>query len=416
LTEAEGIYAWIRDHFLDANTGKVHECWAFKDANDTAGYLQGNGDAVYDDGTFLQSAEALYRITGNNAYYQDALLVLNHRTTTDAILACTNVGQCEGNGHEWAYPFVKGLGVFATFNGLGQNVQTWMQNNADAARNERNALNITWNDWTAATPVYAKNASNNQLSPLNTRGAVGIWQFLPQALDPTLVGDFELKNVASSLSLTTTTAGDGGVAIVQEPFGTSNDSLWTFVPTNGGYYRIKNVSSGLLLSVESNSGAAGANIVALPTPTFAQGNEQWLPVANGDGSYSFYNLSSILALDDRGASTSPGTQFDQWFGNGANAQSFQLINHTAASPDDAGAVHDGTEDDATSPPASPGSDAGALAPLLDASTSEGQRGASGASSGCGCRTAGTASSIDLLGGVAFFALGLVGAIWRRRAR
>jgi MYXO-CTERM domain-containing protein len=417
LTEAEGIYSWVRDKFLDTNTGKVHECWAFNNANDTTGYLQGTSDNVYDDGTFLQSAVALYRVTGNNSYYQDALLVLKNRTSSSSILSCG----CEGTGTEWAYPFVKGLGDFVNFNGLWQNYQTWMQDNANSAWSNRNTLNITWNDWNKPTPVYPSNTSgsNNQLSPLDTRGAEGIWQFFPQPLDPALTGAFELKNLGSNLSLTTSGANGGGAAVVQEPFGNSNESLWTFVPTNGGYYRIQNVSSGLFLTVESNSGAAGAHIVASPV-TPAQGNEQWLPVLNSDGSYSFYNLSSILALDVPTQSTSSGTQLDQSFGNATTAQSFQLVPHTAAAQDagevttssdsGAGAVADGGDDSGGAVATGPDGSDVAFPPKLDAGDAGGSP---DGAHGCGCKTAGARASSGL-GGLAFFALGFVMAIRRRR--
>jgi hypothetical protein len=421
LTKVEGIYTWVHNNLFQSTTGEVRGCVHFANANDTTGNGPGTDDEIYNDGTFIQSAEALYRITGKDAYYQDALLALNHRVNTNAIMACTNVGNCETNGNEWGYPIVKALGEFTTFNGgLWKNYQTWMQNNANAAWSKRNGLNITWDDWTATTPTPAQNSASNPLSPLNTRGAVGIWQFFPQALDPTLVGGFELKNAASGLSLTTSTGGDGGSAVVQAPFGGSGEWLWTFVPTNGGYYRIQNASSGLLLSVASNSGAAGASIVASPVPTFAQGNEQWLPVANGDGTYSFYNLSSILALDNPAESAAPGAQFDQSFGSGTKGQAFQLIQHTAVSPDDAGTPGGGaggTLDDggAASDAASPGSDADTSGTRSEASTGEGQNEASGPASGCGCKAAGAAPAIDFSGSLAFFALASLGRLRRRFA-
>jgi MYXO-CTERM domain-containing protein len=419
LTDVEGIYGWVHGHLFDPMTGEVHGCWGFTSASDTTGYLQGNGDDnAYNDGTFVQAAEALYRMTGKDAYYQDALLAVNHRVTTNAIL---HTGD-EGGGSEWAYPFVKAVGQFTTYNGSWQKYETWMQNNANAAWNKRNALNITWNDWTNATPTPAssQNASSNNITPMDTRGAAGIWQFFPQPLDPTLVGAFELKNVSSSLSLTTSTGGDGGIAVVQEPFGNAPGSLWTFVPTNGGYYRIQNVGSGLLLTVESNSAQPGAVIVASPVSMPAQGNEQWLPVVNGAGSYTFFNLSSILALDDPGGSPAAGTQFGQWFGNGTTGQEFQLIPYSPALPSDAGAVDaEGSGDAAgagASPPGANGPDGGGLSPAQDASIAEraGDTASTASSSGCSCRTSSESASSGVLG--AFSTLFALGAAAARRRR
>ena len=431
LTDVEGIYGWVHDHLFDPTTGVVHGCWGFTSAGDTKGYLQGNGDDnAYNDGTFIQSAEALYRMSGKQTYYQDALLALKHRVTTNAILRTND----EGGGSEWAYPFVKAVGQFTTFNGFWQDYQTWMQNNANAAWSKRNALNVTWNDWTATTPTpaYSQQASSNNITPLDTRGAAGIWQFFPQPLDPALAGAFELKNVNSSLSLTTNTGGGGDIAVVQEPFGNTKASLWTFVPTNGGYYRIRNVNSGLFLTVKSNSAKPGAVIVALPLSTPAQGNEQWLPVVNSDGSYTFYNLSSILALDDPTSSTAAQTQFGQSFGNGSTAQKFQLIPHQPTLASDAGlegpdgAARGGASGGAGAGGSPPGSNNGSggggpspmplpgSQPTADASTAERDTASPGSSSGCGCRTSGAPPSSGVLGG--FTTLLVLGAAGARRRR
>ena len=55
------------------------------------------------------------------------------------------------------------------------------------------------------------------------------------------------------------------------------------------------------------------------------GNDQWLPVQNPNGTYSFFNLNSLQALDVPNGSTASGTQLDQWFGNSTSAQEFNLI-------------------------------------------------------------------------------------------
>jgi MYXO-CTERM domain-containing protein len=330
------------------------------------------------------------------------------------------------------------LSQFATYNGLWSKYQTWLQNNADAAWSKRNALNVTWNDWTTTTPTpaYSQDASANNISPLDTRGAAGIWQFFPLPLDPTLVGDFELKNVNSGLSLTTNTAGDGTVAVVQRAFENAQEFLWTFVATNGGYYRIQNVGNGWFLTVKANSAQPGALIIAAPLGTPAQGNEQWLPVMNSDKSYSFYNLSSILALDDPNASTIPGTQVAQWFGNGTSGQEFQLISHEAilAGGGEAGAASGGSNGTTGGAPSAGGNNGalaggGALAgssgapnggatafPPISAGTSGDPHASAGSSNGCSCTTSGAPPS-DLFGGAAaVFALAALGTRRRKAAR
>jgi MYXO-CTERM domain-containing protein len=391
LTKSEAIYAWVRNKLFDGTTGEVHGCWDITSATDTGGHLDQHDDNAYNDGTFIEAAEGLYRMTGDMSYYQDALKAITHRVTQDAILHSNQ----EGQQSEWAYPFVKGLSQFATFNGLWHNYQTWMENNAAAAWSKRNTLNITWNDWTAATPspAFVPDPANDVITSLDTRGATGIWQLLPQPLIPALVGTFELQTVNSGLSLTTA---PNGTSVVQEPFENSLEWLWTFVPADGGYYRIQELSTGQYLSVDSNSARPGAAIVVSPMPTFAQGNDQWLPSDNGDGTYTFYNLSSILALDDPGASKLAGTAFAQWVGNGTDGQKFRLIPHAYTLPEDAGV--------------------GEVDASLSADAGE-RSSPPAASSGCSCSTTGVASSANRgFGGLTFVALGALGALRRRRQR
>jgi hypothetical protein len=88
-------------------------------------------------------------------------------------------------------------------------------------------------------------------------------------------------------------------------------------------YWIINVNSSLALSVSGASLFNGAGIVQWPSGGWA---DQWLPVQNSDGTWTFYNLDSGLALDDPAYSTSQGTQLDQWVMKGGQTnQKFNLI-------------------------------------------------------------------------------------------
>lgn len=329
LDKAEGMYAWIRSKLFDATTGLINECLAFKDANDTTGFVQ-TSDNAYNSGSFLEAADDLYRITGVQSYYDDALLTVTHRVTENPILHDNGQGE-----RQWAYRFVKGLSEFATYQGLWPQYASWLQNNANAAWSQRDALNVTWNDWTNPTPLPGANgvAHSDDVVPLCTSSAAAIWQMLPPASAPPFSGVYELRNLASGLSLGVSGSANGG-AVVQSVFDGGSESFWTLVPSSGGYYEIKNVSSGLLLDVQADSYALGATVVQALPEAHGQGNDQWLPVSNVDGSYSFFSLSSALALDDPQSSTAPGTSPDQWSGNGTMAQSFALISHVQV---DAGA-------------------------------------------------------------------------------
>jgi hypothetical protein len=54
-----------------------------------------------------------------------------------------------------------------------------------------------------------------------------------------------------------------------------------------------------------------------------QGNDQWLPIGNANGTWSFYNRNSQLALTIAGTAT--GAQLVQQPQNNTRAQQFTLI-------------------------------------------------------------------------------------------
>jgi MYXO-CTERM domain-containing protein len=101
------------------------------------------------------------------------------------------------------------------------------------------------------------------------------------------------------------------------------DAEWIFVPADPGYYRIQNVNSGLYVNAAGANTTMGSLLVQYPTVTTY--NDQWRPVLNSDGSYSFYNALSAQAVDVPAASTTSGVQLDQWGENATAAQKFNLV-------------------------------------------------------------------------------------------
>jgi hypothetical protein len=195
----------------------------------------------------------------------------------------------------------------------------WLLANAQAALNSRNSENPTWNQWGTPTNESLPNA-------MDMVSAASVWSQLPP---PTmnLAGTYEIQNVNSGLVLNVVGGNTTpGTEVIQYPWanGQSN-SLWTFVPTSGGYYQIKNASTGQVLNVSASSGQEGALVVEWPAQSMIPGNDQWLPVQNPDGTFSFYNLLSRFALDAPAASTASNVQLDQYPGNFTAAQKFNLI-------------------------------------------------------------------------------------------
>jgi hypothetical protein len=335
LNNAEAIYAWERKYLVNTSgstitnsqgtfqPGQVIDCVL---ANLTP---QGYADWIYDAGGFLLAADELYRVTGNQQYYNDAQMVINHivgEYNPTGSPATPLGSSCEGNDCISDYWFTKGLSEFLTLSKGWWSAPdaNWLLANAQAAWNSRNSNNLTWNHWGTPTTEALPYNATDMLS------AASVWSQLPT---PTinLAGTYEIQNVNSGLALNVAGASTSNSAeVVQYPFSSGQtNALWTFVPTSGGYYQIKNVNSGLVLNVTGGvgggSGSAQAKIVQYAAQSMIPGNDQWLPVQNSDGTFSFYNLLSKQALNVPGSSTASDTQLDQYFGNGSTAQKFSLI-------------------------------------------------------------------------------------------
>ena len=335
LNGAEAVYAWERKTLVNTTGGTINESggtnwlpWQVigcttSPQNTITNYYDDN---VYNSGGLIYAATELYRVTGNQQYYSDAVNLINHiyGEYQSKPIASGN-GECttleDGGYQPQNYIFTRALSNFLTVsNGWWSSpYANWLLANAQDAWNVNND-GLTWNNWAEAIP------NSSDFRSMDESSAAAVWQHLPP---PTLnlSGTYEIKNVGSGLALNvyggSTT---NGAEVIQYPYSNGqNNSLWTFVPTSGGYYQIRNVNSGLVLNVSGASGINGALIFQWSAQSMIPGNDQWMPVQNQDGTFSFYNLLSKQALDVPGASTASGVQLDQWFGNGTAAQKFNLI-------------------------------------------------------------------------------------------
>ena len=326
LTKAEAIYGWVRANLFNASTGQVYGCMSYPNFGAT-GTVQGgtSSNNVYDSGSFLEAATSLYRVTGDTKYRDDAQLAIQHVIAQNPVLHHNS-----STGNQWSYYFLRGLNQFCTLTKTCSQYSAWMRNNADAAWNNRDASNTTWDDWTSKT-VY------NDPDALMMSSAVAVWQLLPRTSDATAFpGTYQIQNVASKLALSV--AGDSmanSAPIVQQAAASTATALWTLVPTDNGYFQIKNAKTGQLLNVAGASGAPSAKVVQWPAQASSFANDQWLPIKQTDGNYVFFNLNSHLALDNPGGSTQTGTQLSQWQASGTTAQEFALIAQAPSLPNGA---------------------------------------------------------------------------------
>ena len=313
LPKAKAIYSWVRANLVNTTTGQINECINFP-KGPGGGTALGRSDNAYNGGSFIEAADSLYRVTGDAQYYDDAQRTADHFLSTAPIVA--NGGRA---GTSYQYWLFKGISDFCTDADLCAKYGAYLRSNAAQAWSERNSAGLTWNNWNKPT-----NDPNPDGFEMN--GMVGLLQVLPVTAASPFSGQYGIKNAASGKLLTISNDSTANAAPVVQGTGTGDASAaWTFVPESNGYYEIKNTHTGQLLNVKGDSGAAGGKAVQWPAQRLSQGNDQWLPVHNADGTWSFYSRNSQLALGDPAGSTATGTQLQQWPQNNAADQEFTLV-------------------------------------------------------------------------------------------
>ena len=309
LTRAQQIYAFARANLFNTSTGLVHEQIG------PSGVI--GDDNYYNSGLLINAANELFKVTGNNQYYQDAVLAANHVISRYPITTEDH----PANGDFGADQVFRGLGKFARENNLWSTYSSWFDNNAAAAWNHRRTdYNFSHNNFSTAT-------SQSDLSTMEAEGSIVVQEAIQESAGVgDLSGTYQIQNVASGLAVTV--YGDSrqnGTPLVQWQYNGQPGAKWTFVAAGGGYYHIENPNSGQVINVAAASGKSGAALLQWPMQGMAPGNDQWRPVRNADGTYTFINMLSGLALDLIGANPAAGTGLDQWFSNSTNAQKFRLI-------------------------------------------------------------------------------------------
>ena len=307
LTKAENIYAWVRTHLFNPTNSNnaVGAPGAFVQGEQVNGTLE-SGDWAYNSGSFLIAANALYRITGNSMYYNDAVLDISHRMSVEPILSNSD----ESGGAQYQYLFVKGMSDFATNNNLWPTYYPYMLANANQAWQDRCSLGITWNQWTAPT-----NPNSPPSDALVMSSGAGIWQLLdvPQ--------QYIITNKNSGLAMDLISGNTANNApINQWSVSTYLDAAqhWMVIPVPGGHYAIISADTGMAASISAGSTSSNAPLLDFPYST-GDTSQQFDLVSIGNGWYNLKNVRSGLVLDDAGGSTANGAQIVQWPSNGSGA-------------------------------------------------------------------------------------------------
>ena len=166
LNKALTIYNWSRSHIFNPANGQVY---TGVERNGSINY----GTAVYNQGSFIDFAVLMYKLTGNGIMLQDAKMAANYvinNLTTNGIIS-NNADYL----NTWADTYVRGVGHLCMANPeLWKTYYPFLLNNAKSAwANRRKDLNLTWNGWNQPTKIDTAGVPTKYVS------AVALMQYTP---------------------------------------------------------------------------------------------------------------------------------------------------------------------------------------------------------------------------------------------
>ena len=178
LDTCETIYAWTRANMFVAtaaqatngmNVGQVNEGVQYANTNNTGEELKPSNNS-YNSGLFAMSGALLYQVTSQTQYLADAILAANQKVNNEPVMNEDHVANGDFGGEQ----MVRGVVLISSQNqsNLWPTYWPWLQAQCNAAWNGRNDVNVTWNNWTAATP-------NSALDSMETEAAVLVQQMVP---------------------------------------------------------------------------------------------------------------------------------------------------------------------------------------------------------------------------------------------
>ncbi len=153
LQKAQMIHGWNRSMLFNPSNGSVYDNINTNGTLDTVAL-------TYNQGTFIGSANFLYRATGLPQYYQDAILAgkrAQNNMTTAGILpewgSNSDLSGFNGIFARWMARFAKDQNLWASFG-------PWLTTNANAAWSIRNSSNLAWQKWRTQTPESGSEIGN----------------------------------------------------------------------------------------------------------------------------------------------------------------------------------------------------------------------------------------------------------------
>jgi hypothetical protein len=146
---------------------------------------------------------------------------------------------------------------------------------------------------------------------------------------------YSIVNTNSSLCLDARNWGTAnGTALQQYTCGASQaNQEWQFQATSNGYYQVvsryavNTTGNTLVWDVTGGEWATADQTPVQLWTSYQNTNQQWMPVALGNGAYKFVARNSGKCLDVPGASSAVLLQLQQYDCNGTGAQSYTLQQH-----------------------------------------------------------------------------------------
>lgn len=298
LSKCQSIYAWARTHCFDPNTGRVYEGYY------ASGFV--GDDNVYNSGTVVNSANALYKVTGNSQYYNDAKKAADHVVNSTAILSHN------GTDGSWADQFVRGLSKFARENGLWGTYSGWLNNQAAAAWNHRRTdKNLTDNNWTATTPggeTYAMNAVSAVVAQMVSQ------------INP-LTGTHFVVSKLSGKAMDNASSTANGAGMTQWGLNRQPQQTWNFTQNSDTSWNI--VCARSTKALDNAGGTTNGTQVIQWSADSSNNNQRWWVDQQSDGSYKIWSKANSKALDNSN-STADGAKIIEWDWSGGTQQRWNI--------------------------------------------------------------------------------------------
>ncbi|MBN2163140.1 MAG: DUF1080 domain-containing protein [Pontiellaceae bacterium] len=144
LDKARAIIAWMDDNLVQSN-GAV-------DDNISSTGTVTTWHFTYNQGTYVGACSALYRITGEISYLENAMKATDYTRYS----MCNSAGVFPNHGRSGDGGGFNGIGIrwiarMVRDQGLWDEYYSWLRTNAEAAWAIRNSDDLSWADWRTST-------------------------------------------------------------------------------------------------------------------------------------------------------------------------------------------------------------------------------------------------------------------------